>query len=83
MRPQTEHIGIDWTDCRLVERNPLKLHGVPVLKRTRLQADAVVENYESGSPINEISENFSVSEEIIGELLAFAAQKRKLTVSCQ
>jgi uncharacterized protein (DUF433 family) len=83
MQTQTECIGIDWTDCPLVERNPLKLSGVPILKHTRLQADAIVENYESGSPIEEISENFSISEEIIGGLLAFASQQQKLIESCE
>ena len=56
---------VDWSDCDLVERNPLKLSGVPIVKRTRAQADSIVENYESGSPVDEISDNFRISEEII------------------
>ena len=71
---------VDWTDCPLVERNPLKLSGVPIVKHTRVQADSIVENYESGSPVEEISENFSISEEIIRELLAFAATHRNSLV---
>jgi uncharacterized protein (DUF433 family) len=56
---------VDWSDCDLVERNPLKLSGVPIVKRTRAQADSIVENCESGSPVDEISDNFRISEEII------------------
>jgi len=47
---------VDWTGCPLVEVNPRKVSGVPILKGTRVQADAIVENYEDGSPIEEISD---------------------------
>jgi uncharacterized protein (DUF433 family) len=72
---------VDWTDCPLVERNPLKLSGVPIVKHTRVQADSIVENYDSGSPVEEISENFRISEEIIRDLLAYAALRRNQPVS--
>jgi len=72
---------VDWTDCPLVERNPLKLSGVPIVKHTRVQADSIVENYDSGSPVEEISENFRISEEIIRDLLAYAALRRNKPVS--
>jgi uncharacterized protein (DUF433 family) len=71
---------VDWSGCPLVERNPLKLSGVPIVKHTRVQADSIVENYESGSPVEEISENFSIPEEIIKELLAYAATHRNSLV---
>jgi len=67
--------GIDWTGCDLVEVNPRKVSGVPILKGTRVQADTIVENYESGSPVEEISENFSIPEATIRALLAFAGKK--------
>jgi len=72
---------IDWSACRLVESNPRKLNGVPILKGTRLQADSIVENYEGGSPIDEIAENFSIPESTIREILAFAAAQRKSNVA--
>jgi len=78
MATHVQHLGIDWTGCELVERNPLKLSGVPILKHTRVQADAIVENYESGSPVEEISENFRIPESTIREVLAFAASQRNL-----
>jgi uncharacterized protein (DUF433 family) len=71
---------VDWSDCDLVERNPLKLSGVPIVKHTRVQADSIVENYESGSPVDEIADNFSISEDIMRELLEFAAPQRNFTL---
>jgi len=70
---------VDWSDCPLVERNPLKLSGVPIVKHTRVQADSIVEKYQSGSPVEEISDNFGISEEITRELLAHSALRRKQT----
>jgi len=43
-----------------------------------MQADSIVENYESGSPAEEISDNFSIPEETILQILAFAHEKRGL-----
>jgi uncharacterized protein (DUF433 family) len=78
MATHAQHLGIDWSGCSLVERNPQKLSGVPILKHTRVQADSIVENYESGSPIEEISENFRIPESIIREVLAYASAQRTL-----
>jgi uncharacterized protein (DUF433 family) len=63
----------DWTDCSLVEVIPNKVSGVPLLKGTRLPADTILENYEGGSPVDEIAENFDVSEQAIREILDYAA----------
>jgi uncharacterized protein (DUF433 family) len=71
---------VDWTDCPLVERNPLKLSGVPIVMHTRVQADSIVENYESGSPVEEIAENFDIPEDVIHALLAYAAKHRNTLV---
>jgi uncharacterized protein (DUF433 family) len=73
---QKSNLGIDWSGCSLVESVPGKVSGVPILKGTRVQADAIVENYESGSPVDEISDNFCIPEETIREVLAYAAQTR-------
>ena len=64
----------DWSDCPIVEVNPRKVSGAPILKGTRVQADSIVENYEGGSPVEEISENFHIPQETIRELLAYAAR---------
>ena len=67
----------DWSGCPLVEINPHKVSGVPIVKGTRVQADSICENYEDGSPVEEIAENFAISESTIRELLAYAASKQK------
>ncbi len=68
--------AVDWTDCPLVEVNPRKVSGAPILKGTRVQADSIVENYEDGSPVEEISENFAIPETTIRALLTFAARQQ-------
>lgn len=71
---QTAHI--DWTACALVESIPGKVSGVPIVQGTRVQADAILENYDGGSPIAEISENFAIPEVTIRTLLTFAENQR-------
>jgi uncharacterized protein (DUF433 family) len=70
---------MDWSDCPIVEVNPRKVSGAPILKGTRVQADAIVENYESGSPVEEIAENFAISEGMIRKILAYAASRQLQT----
>ena len=77
MNPVLKIPAIDWTKCPLVEINPRKVSGAPILKGTRVQADSILENYEDGSPIEEISENFAVPEETIRQVLVYAAAIRK------
>ena len=72
---------MDWSNCRLVEVIPGKVSGAPLIKGTRLRADTIVSNYEAGSPVQEIAENYpSVSVEMINELLDYAGV-RKTTVA--
>lgn len=68
---------MDWSDCPLVETNPRKVSGAPILKGTRVQADAIVENYEGGSSVEEIAENFAISQTTIRKLLRFASSQQK------
>jgi len=71
-----EFVIIDWSECPLVEVNPEKVSGVPILKRTRVQADSIVENFEDGSTVEEIADDFDIPEEVIREVLAYAAQRK-------
>ena len=67
---------MDWSGCDLVEVIPGKVSGAPLLKGTRLPVDAIISNYDSGSPIEEIAENYpSASVEIIQALLKYADSK--------
>ena len=77
MSSQTQ-TAIDWTGCSLVEVNPWKVSGVPIVRGTRMQADSVVENYQSGSPIEEIADNFDIPEQTVRDLLAYAAKWKPL-----
>lgn len=69
---------IDWTGCPLVEVVPGKVSGVPILKGTRVQADSIVENFDGGSPLDEISDNFDIPETVIRDVLAYAIKYRRV-----
>jgi len=73
---------MDWSGCNLVEVIPGKVSGVPLIKGTRIPADAILGNYEAGSPIEEIAENYpSTSMDTIKALIAFAHARRMQLVS--
>jgi uncharacterized protein (DUF433 family) len=68
---------MEWDGCELVEVVPGKVSGQPILRGTRILADTIVEDYEMGSPIEEIAENYpSISTETILSLLSFAESRR-------
>jgi uncharacterized protein (DUF433 family) len=73
---------MDWSGCDLVEVIPGKHSGDPLIKGTRIPADAIVSNFEAGSPLEEIAENYpSASMETIRALIAFAKARRMQLVS--
>jgi uncharacterized protein (DUF433 family) len=64
---------MDWSGCDLVEVIPGKHSGDPLIKGTRIPADAIVSNFETGSPLEDIAENYpSASMEVIKALLDYA-----------
>jgi len=72
-RRYREGDDMDWTGCDLVERVEGKVSGRPVVKGTRILADTIVEDFELGSPVEEIAENYpSLPADKIRELIAFA-----------
>jgi len=40
-----------WEGCEAVERVPGKMSGEPVIKGTRVLADTIISNFESGSSL--------------------------------
>jgi uncharacterized protein (DUF433 family) len=65
-------LGIDWTQCELIERVPGKVSGRPVVRSTIL-ADTIVQDTELGSPLEEIQENYpDLSLTVIQQLISFA-----------
>ena len=68
---------MDWTGCELVEVIPGKVSGRPLVKGTRIPADVIVENFEAGSPVEEIEENYpSLSLATIYSLLNYAQARQ-------
>jgi uncharacterized protein (DUF433 family) len=69
---------LDWSDCSLVEVDPLRINGRPVLKGTRMPVEDIIANYEYGVPISEISAQFQISAQIITELLNYVERRYAL-----
>ncbi len=66
---------INWTNCPDVETVPGKVSGVPILKHSRMPADAIVENYADGLGADEIAEVFELPVEGVRRLLAYAVKQ--------
>jgi uncharacterized protein (DUF433 family) len=67
---------MDWSGCELVEVIPGKHSGDPLVKGTRIPADAVLSNFEAGSPLEEIAENYpSLSMETIRAVVTYAVER--------
>lgn len=73
-----KNTAVDWSDCPIVKRNPKKMDGVPTVREWRVSADSIVENYEGGSPAEEIAENFGLPMEDVRAILAYAQQARHI-----
>jgi uncharacterized protein (DUF433 family) len=73
---------MDWSGCDLVEVIPGKVSGVPLVAGTRIPADVIVSNFDTGSPLDEIAENYpSLSVNTIEALLSFARARQLLPAS--
>ncbi len=68
--------SIDWAACSLVEIDPNVQSGSPVLRGTRMPANAIIDNFEFGLKIAEISEQFEVAEDLIEQILIYAESHR-------
>jgi uncharacterized protein (DUF433 family) len=69
------HNPIDWAKCKDVERDPARVSGAWVIKGTRVQADAIVENAMAGCTAEEIAgpEIFpSIPLAVVQRVLRFA-----------
>jgi uncharacterized protein (DUF433 family) len=67
---------IDWSQCPLVEVNPRVQNGVPVLRGTRMPVDTIIDNFDYGVTIAEISEQFEISQDCIQAILSYAQSHR-------
>lgn len=64
---------MEWNKCNLVESDPDKLGGKPVVRGTRVAVDTILDDFEQGSEVEEIHENFpTVPVSTIKRLIEFA-----------
>lgn len=61
---------VDWSQCPLVEVNPQVQSGAPVLRGTRMPVNAIVDNFDYGVSVAEISKQFEVPRDRIEAILA-------------
>ncbi len=73
------HVGarylVDWSGYSMVEQNPLKLSGTPILKGSRMPAQGIIENYMSGYAPDEVAEIFGLCKEEVRALIAEAVAR--------
>jgi len=67
---------IDWAACPLVEIKPQVQSGSPVLRGTRMPANAIIDNFEFGLTIAEISEQFEIEKDLVEQILIYAESHR-------
>lgn len=67
---------IDWSQCHLVEVSPRVAGGVPVLRGTQVAANVIVENFERGLTVDEISRRFKIPRDRIRAMLFYAKSRR-------
>jgi uncharacterized protein (DUF433 family) len=66
---------IDWSQCPLVEFNPRVQGGAPVLRRTRMPVNAIVDNFAYGVSVAEISEQFEVPQDRVEAILTYVKSR--------
>ena len=66
--------GLDWSQCPTVESVPGRLNGAWVFRDTRMPVSAVFQNLEAGATVDEITEWFDISKELVIEILEFATR---------
>ena len=69
---------LDWSNSPLVEIDPSRVSGRPVVKGTRMPVEDIIANYEYGVSINEISTQFQIPATIIKELLSYVERRHAL-----
>jgi uncharacterized protein (DUF433 family) len=69
---------VDWSNCPLVEIDPLRVSGRPVVKGTRMAVEDIIANYEYGVSISEISAQFQIPATIIKKLLSYVERRHAL-----
>ncbi len=76
MQPPIIQDLVDWHGCEAVEFDPLKLGGRATVGNTRMDADRILINYESGMTVEDLEESFGVEHKAIEQILAFGLPRR-------
>ncbi len=63
---------MDWSGCPVVEVVPGKVSGAPILRHSRVTADAVLESFELGESVDDIAYSFDLKPDDIRAVLAYA-----------
>ena len=70
------HDNIHWSECPLVEIKPGVQSGAPVLRGTRMPVSAIVDNFDYGVSIADLSGQFEVPQERIAAIVTYAKSHR-------
>ena len=73
-------MALDWSKCPAVESVPGRVSGAWVFRGTRMPVAAIFENLEDGMSIEEIMEQFDVTQEQVTAVLDFAARSLEAPV---
>jgi len=60
----------------LVDVNPRRKGGAPVLRDTRMPVNAIVDNFDYGLSVAEIAEQFEVPQDCVQAILTYAKSHR-------
>jgi len=67
---------VDWSQCPLVEIDPRVHSGAPVLRGTRMPADAIIANFDYGMSIADIAEQFQLAADCVQTIVSYAQGHR-------
>jgi uncharacterized protein (DUF433 family) len=67
---------IDWSQCPLIEVNANIQSGAPVLRGTRMPVQAIIDNFDYGLSVDEISEQFEIPPDRVQAILTYAKSHR-------
>jgi uncharacterized protein (DUF433 family) len=65
---RVEYASSELSDC--IERNPLKMNGVPVVKGSRISVAQILAEIAEGMSADEVAEDFSLDPSLVKRLVS-------------
>lgn len=62
----------EWAACTFVESDPDRMGGMPVLRGSRMPADWIVEDFDSGETVDTIADDHELNRTDVFEVLRFS-----------